>query len=140
MIQIKRLRSLRFFFYRIRFFFQFDMRRFFMHQLFDFFQFQSYDFFLFSIVALSLLKDQMMQNQKLSKKMMILQRFFTLDKSIVYSNQKVGFANSLFSIKFSIKLNVIMISVVAYHFFLNDITRIKITIFFLCFCTTSTKF
>ena len=93
MIQIKRLRSLQFSFYRIRFFFQFDMRRFFMHQLFNFFQFQSYDLFLFSIVALSFLKNQMMQNQKSSKKIMILQRFFTFDKSIIHSNQKINFAN-----------------------------------------------
>ena len=129
-----------FLFIEFVFFFQFDMRRFFMHQLFNFFQFQSYDLFLFSIVALSFLRNQMMQNQKFSKKIMILQRFFTFDKSIIHSNQKINFANSSFSIKFSIKLNVIMISIAVYHFFLDDITKIKITISFLCLCTTSTKF
>ena len=109
------------------------MCRFFMHQLFDFFQFQSYDLFLFSIVALSLLKNQIMQNQKFSKKIMILQRFFTLDKSIIYSNQKVSFANSFFSIKFSIKLNVIMISIVVYHFFFKRYHKNKNYDFFFMF-------
>ena len=115
MIQVRRLRSLRFFFIEFVFSFQFDMRRFFMHQLFDSSQSQSYDLFLPSVVALPPLRDQVMQNQKSSKKMMILQRSFTFDKPIVHSNQKVSFANSSPSVKFSAKLNVIMISVVVYH-------------------------
>ena len=104
-----------------------------MHQLFDFFQFQSYDLFLFSIVALSPLKNQMMQNQKFSKKIMILQRFFTFNKSIIHSNQKVSFANSFFSIKFSTKLNVIMISIVVYHFFFKRYHKNKNYDFFFMF-------
>ena len=91
------------------------MRRSFMHQLLDSSQTSSYDFSLFSIVVLSFLNDQMMKNQKFSKKMMILQRFFTFDESIIHSNQKMSFANSSFLIESSIKLNVIMISIVIYH-------------------------
>ena len=58
-----------------------------------------------------------MQNQKPSKKMVILQRPFTLDKSVVHSNQEVSSADSPSSVKFSVKLNVIMISAVVYHSF-----------------------
>ena len=122
-----------FFFIEFVFFSQFDMRCFFMHQLFNFFQFQSYDFFLFSIVALSPLKNQVMQNQKFSKKIMILQRSFTLDKSIIHSNQKINSASSSFSIKFSVKLNVIMISVVVYHFFFKRYHKNKNYDFFFMF-------
>ena len=86
-----------------------------MHQLSDSSQSQSYDLLLSSVVALPPLRNQVMQNQKPSKKMMILQRPFTLDKPIIHSNQKVSSADSPSSIKSPVKLNVIMISVAAYH-------------------------
>ena len=83
--------------------------------------------------------NQMKKNQKSSKKIMILQRSSN-DKSTIFSNQKINFANSFFSIKFSIKLNVIMISIVVFNFFFKRNYKNKSYDFFLCFCTTSTKF
>ena len=76
--------------------------------------------------------DQMKKNQKSSKKMMILQRFSS-DKSTILSNQKIDFANSFFSIKFSVKLNVIMISIVAFNFLFKRNYKNKSYDFFFMF-------
>ena len=94
---------------------QLDMRRFFMHQLSESSRSKSYDLPLSSVVALPPLRNQVMENQKSSKKMMILQRSFTIDKPTVCSNQKISSANSFPSAKFSVKLNVIMISIAAFN-------------------------
>ena len=87
------------------------MRRSFMHQLLEFFSAQSYDLSLSSTVALSLLKNQNMKNQKPSKKMTILQRLSSLEKSTQSSKQK----NSPPSAKSPKKINIIIISAAAYH-------------------------
>ena len=63
---------------------------------------------------------------------MILQRFSN-DKSTIFSNQKINFANLFFSIKFSVKLNVIMISIVAFNFLFKRNYKNKSYDFFFMF-------